>query len=64
VYLAVLVLAALSSFEAVQPLPLAAQTLESSLAAARRLFAGGGRRTGGHPSARSRCRCPRRSTWK
>jgi ATP-binding cassette, subfamily C, bacterial CydCD len=38
VYLAVLVLAALASFEAVQPLPLAAQTLETSLAAARRLF--------------------------
>jgi len=38
VHLAVLVLAAAASFEAVQPLPLAAQHLESSLAAARRLF--------------------------
>lgn len=36
--LGVLVLAALSSFEAVQSLPQAAQTLETSLAAARRLF--------------------------
>jgi ABC-type multidrug transport system fused ATPase/permease subunit len=38
VYLAVVALAALSCFEAVQPLPLAAQYLESSLQAARRLF--------------------------
>ena len=38
VYLAVLALAALSSFEAVLPLPLAAQYLENSLEAARRLF--------------------------
>ncbi len=38
VYLAVLVLAALSSFEAVLPLPTAAQYLESNLQAARRLF--------------------------
>lgn len=38
VYLAVLVLAALTSFEAVLPLPLAAQYLESNLEAARRLF--------------------------
>jgi thiol reductant ABC exporter CydC subunit len=38
VYLAVLVLAALASFEAVTPLPLAAQYLESNLQAARRLF--------------------------
>ncbi len=39
VYLAMLTLAALVSFEAVLPLPLAAQHLESSLEAARRLFA-------------------------
>ena len=38
VYLAVIVLGALASFEAVQGLPQAAQYLESSLAAARRLF--------------------------
>jgi ATP-binding cassette subfamily C protein CydCD len=38
VYLAVLALAALTSFEAVAPLPLAAQYLESNLQAARRLF--------------------------
>jgi ATP-binding cassette subfamily C protein CydC len=38
VYLAVVVLAALASFEAVQGLPLAAQYLESNLQAARRLF--------------------------
>jgi thiol reductant ABC exporter CydC subunit len=38
VYLAVLVLAAMASFEAVLPLPLAAQHWESSLEAARRLF--------------------------
>ena len=38
VYLAVVTLAALASFEAVQPLPLAAQYLENSLAAARRLY--------------------------
>jgi thiol reductant ABC exporter CydC subunit len=38
VYLAVLVLVALTSFEAVAPLPLAAQYLGSNLAAARRLF--------------------------
>jgi thiol reductant ABC exporter CydC subunit len=38
IYLAVLVLAALSSFEALTPLPLAAQYLGSDLAAARRLF--------------------------
>lgn len=38
VYLAVLALAALTSFEAVSPLPLAAQYLESNLQAARRLF--------------------------
>ncbi|HEX9616675.1 MAG TPA: thiol reductant ABC exporter subunit CydD [Anaerolineales bacterium] len=38
VYLAVLVLAALTSFEAAAPLPLAAQHLESSLETARRLF--------------------------
>jgi ATP-binding cassette subfamily C protein CydCD len=38
VYLAVLVLVALSSFEGVQPLPLAAQYLENNLAAGRRLF--------------------------
>ncbi len=38
VLLAVLVLAALASFEAVQPLPAALQHLDSSLAAARRLF--------------------------
>ncbi|MEJ2601280.1 MAG: thiol reductant ABC exporter subunit CydC, partial [Anaerolineales bacterium] len=38
VYLAVIVLAALTSFEAIQPLPLAAQFLESNLQAARRLF--------------------------
>ena len=38
VYLAALVLAATASFEAVQPLPTAAQHLETSLAAARRLF--------------------------
>jgi len=37
-YLAVLTLAALTSFEALLPLPLAAQHLESHLAAARRLF--------------------------
>ncbi len=36
--LAVVVLAALAGFEAVQPLPAAAQSLGSSLAAARRLF--------------------------
>jgi ATP-binding cassette subfamily C protein CydCD len=36
--LAVIVLAALTSFEATQPLPLAAQFLESNLQAARRLF--------------------------
>ena len=39
VSLAVLALATAASFEAVQPLPMAAQFLESSLAAARRLFA-------------------------
>lgn len=38
VYLASLVLAALTSFEAVLPLPVAAQYLESNLASARRLF--------------------------
>ena len=38
VNLAVIVLAALTSFEATQPLPLAAQFLESNLQAARRLF--------------------------
>jgi ATP-binding cassette subfamily C protein CydCD len=38
VYLAVLALIALTSFEAVTPLPLAAQYLESNLQAARRLF--------------------------
>lgn len=38
VYLAVLALTALASFEAVLPLPLAAQYLESNLTAARRLF--------------------------
>ena len=38
VLLAVVVLASLASFEAVAPLPLAAQVLEGSLAAARRLF--------------------------
>jgi len=38
VLLAVLTLAALASFEAVIPLPLAAQTLSSSLQSARRLF--------------------------
>jgi thiol reductant ABC exporter CydC subunit len=38
VYLAVLALVALSSFEAIQPLPLAAQYLESHLEAGRRLF--------------------------
>jgi ATP-binding cassette subfamily C protein CydCD len=38
VYLAVLVLGALSSFEAVLPLPLAAQNLEGNLKAAQRLF--------------------------
>ena len=38
VYLAVIVLAAMASFEAVQGLPLAAQYLESNLQAARRLF--------------------------
>ncbi len=38
VYLAGLALMTLAAFEAVQPLPLAAQQLESSLAAARRLF--------------------------
>ena len=38
VYLAVLTLAALASFEAVQPLPQAAQYLENNLEAARRLF--------------------------
>ncbi len=37
-YLGVLVLAALASFEAVQPLPAALQHLEASLQAARRLF--------------------------
>lgn len=39
VYLAVIVLAGMASFEAVQGLPLAAQYLESNLQAARRLFA-------------------------
>jgi len=39
VYLAVLALAALTSFEAVAPLPQAAQYLESNLQSARRLFA-------------------------
>jgi ATP-binding cassette, subfamily C, bacterial CydC len=38
VYLAVIVLVALTSFEAIQPLPLAAQYLESNLEAGRRLF--------------------------
>jgi thiol reductant ABC exporter CydC subunit len=38
VYLALLVLAVMASFEAVYPLPLAFQYLESSLEAARRLF--------------------------
>lgn len=37
-YLAVITLASLASFEAIQPLPLAAQYLESSLQSARRLF--------------------------
>ena len=39
VYLAALALAAVASFELVQPLPQAAQLLSASLAAARRLFA-------------------------
>lgn len=39
VYLAVIVLTAMASFEAVQGLPLAGQYLESNLQAARRLFA-------------------------
>lgn len=38
VYLAVVALIALTSFEAIQPLPVAAQFLESNLAAAHRLF--------------------------
>ena len=38
VYLAVIVLVVLSSFEAIQPLPLAAQFLESNLEAGRRLL--------------------------
>jgi ATP-binding cassette subfamily C protein CydCD len=38
VYLALLVLAVMSGFEAIYPLPLAAQYLENSLAAGRRLF--------------------------
>lgn len=38
VYLAVIVLAAMASFEAVQGLPMAAQYLESNLRAAKRLF--------------------------
>jgi ATP-binding cassette, subfamily C, bacterial CydCD len=38
VYLAVLVLVAVSSFEGVQPIPLAAQYLENNLAAGRRLI--------------------------
>lgn len=38
-YLAVIALATLASFEAVLPLPLAASSLESALAAAKRLFA-------------------------
>jgi ATP-binding cassette subfamily C protein CydCD len=38
IYLAVVTLAALACFEAVQPLPVAAQYLENSLQAARRLF--------------------------
>jgi thiol reductant ABC exporter CydC subunit len=38
VFIAVLALATLTSFEAVQPLPLAAQYLEKDLSAARRLF--------------------------
>lgn len=38
VFLAVICLAALATFEAVSPLPTAARTLEGSLAAARRLF--------------------------
>jgi ATP-binding cassette subfamily C protein CydCD len=38
VYLAVVILAALTGFEAVAPLPLAAQFLESNLSAARRLI--------------------------
>jgi ATP-binding cassette subfamily C protein CydC len=38
VYLAVLVLAVIASFEAVAPLPLSFQTLEKNLEAARRLF--------------------------
>ncbi len=38
VYLAVAILAALTGFEAIGPLPLAAQYLESNLQAARRLF--------------------------
>lgn len=38
VYLAVLVLAAIASFEAIQPLPMATANLESSRVAARRLF--------------------------
>ena len=44
VHLAVLALAVAASFEAVQPLPAAAQHLESSLTAARRLFAVAGGR--------------------
>jgi ABC-type multidrug transport system fused ATPase/permease subunit len=39
VYLAALALATSASFEAILPLPLAAQSLETALAAARRLFA-------------------------
>ena len=38
IYLAVITLTALTSFEAIQPLPLAAQVLESSRQAAKRLF--------------------------
>ena len=47
VNLAVLALATAAGFEAVLPLPLAAQFLESSLAAARRLFEIGGEALGG-----------------
>ncbi len=53
VYLAVLVLAAMASFEAVLPLPQAAQHLESSLQAARRLIEIGDWRLSGRRETRT-----------
>jgi ATP-binding cassette subfamily C protein CydC len=57
VILAVLVLAALTSFEAVQPLPAAYQYLSSNLEAARRLFELVGKESGAH-SVGAYCNTP------